>query len=116
LKSSSASALQRSLPIQVFGLTGIDNLFIIRFRLDHSWISEHTELTFPCQLPGFTGYLDDYSFRIYLALKRICFDFTKKLGQYGMKQGFSVRVSVGVTVSREVWAYIWQHSPLLIVA
>jgi hypothetical protein len=65
---------------QVFGLTGINNLFVLRFRSDHSRISEHMELLFPCQLPGFTGYMNDYSFRIYSGLKRIRSDFNKKLG------------------------------------
>jgi hypothetical protein len=101
---------------QVFILLGINNLFVLRFRSDHSPISEHSELKFPCELPGFKGYQDDYSFRIYLGLKRICLDFTKKIGGYGMKQGFSVRVSGGVTISREVWSHIRRHSPSLIVA
>jgi hypothetical protein len=91
---------------QVFGLSGIDNLFVLHFRSDHSRISEYKELLFPCQLPRFTGYSDDFSYRIYLGLRQIGSDFTRKLGRYGMKQGFSVRVSAAVTISHEVWAYI----------
>jgi hypothetical protein len=42
--------------------------------------------------------------------------FHKTIWQHGMKQVFSVYLSGQVSVSHEVWAYIWLHLPSLIVA
>ena len=87
------------------GCQGIANVFLIRFRQDHSRVDLTSMKPFSSSHEKYPK-RDCYALRQFLFLDRLRTAFTKLLGRYSMLQGDFVRNDVSITMLPENWQYL----------
>jgi hypothetical protein len=69
---------------EVFGWQGVFNFYLLRYRSDEKLDDKY--LPYPCLHENFTGYRDNYSYRMFLFLNRFRKELSRRIGPWGIGQ------------------------------
>jgi hypothetical protein len=89
---------------EVFGWQGVFNFYLLRYRSDEKLVDKY--LPYPCLHENFTGYRDDYSYRMFLFLNRFRKELSRRIGRWGIGQGKNTVNYGQVATSSEEWYYV----------
>jgi hypothetical protein len=89
---------------RVFGWLGVSNFFLLRYRSDEQLVVDYCP--YPCLHDNFSGYSDDYSYRIFLFLNRFRKEIGRRIGRWGIGQGKNTVNYGQVATSSEEWHYV----------